>query len=90
MGVVAGVIALLPGPAQAQDKQGGAKEAERHVEERPFAGPPPKHRAPRRKSDQCKAGDITCTLAAKAEVGAPCTCPDAATVSGQVVDPAQK
>jgi hypothetical protein len=54
-------------------QKGPPDDPARHAEERPFGGPPPKHRA-FGKGSTCKTSGSTCTLEKNESVGAKCSC----------------
>jgi hypothetical protein len=71
---------------------GGPVAPGRHMEERPFGGPPPKNRSPFRFGKKCAFSEDpastkvqTCDLEKEDRLGKKCTCPGVAT-QGKVIE----
>ena len=80
-------------PAIAADKTnqiGESSPPARHVEERPFGGPPPKYRGQTpsqaiQYGKRCRIQRQTCQLVRQLELGDTCTCPGDLGAKGTVV-----
>jgi hypothetical protein len=75
---IGGLILILAAPVIAAEKgseEGPPGAPRRQTEERPFGGPPPQQRSVKLFGKNCKAGQETCALEKKREVGTKCKCP---------------
>ena len=96
LSIVAAIVSLMA-PVLTVDKGmaqpfGGPAAPGRHMEERPFGGPPPKHRSPFRYGKKCAFSEDaastkvkTCDLEKEDRVNKKCTCPGVAT-QGKVIE----
>jgi hypothetical protein len=76
-------------PLLAADKSqpfGGAAPPGRQMEERPFGGPPPNLRKPKRYSKKCKTKQGTCALKKEELLGGKCACPGRDAPQGTIVE----